>query len=293
MLLAYLDEFGHVGSYIPNSRKYNHHPIFGYAGFIIPHQNASHFGGTFEKVKENSFAAEIADDNAHPKRWEKKGSDLLTDGSWDRYQQHIQRDLLHLSAELKTYGGRFFFKGELKPIGTEKHTGETSINRSQNALNHALQALAKYADHRHEELLIILDQVDDNVRAETITSMASYIYSLNTPVYLRRIVEVPLEAPSVRYGNIQFADWFCSVVSRVTSHRFADENHFKWAPTLMSSMLQRCGATFESGVFIPARKKLISPSLLLDTSQEIYLDKEQPQSGYRIGDAIPQLNMFK
>ena len=79
MLIAYLDEFGHQGPYIRHDhKKFNTHPVFGYAGYLIPSHSVRQFGGYFEYVKEQLLDWEITQANAHPRRWEKKGSALFT-----------------------------------------------------------------------------------------------------------------------------------------------------------------------------------------------------------------------
>lgn len=45
MLLAYIDEFGHVGPYIsPGHPKFKTYPIFRYSGFIVPAHNVRPLG---------------------------------------------------------------------------------------------------------------------------------------------------------------------------------------------------------------------------------------------------------
>lgn len=67
MLLAYIDEFGHVGPYIsPDHPKFKTHPIFGYSGFIIPAHNVRPLGGFFESTKANLLAYEIEKSGKHP-----------------------------------------------------------------------------------------------------------------------------------------------------------------------------------------------------------------------------------
>ncbi|MDZ7917763.1 MAG: hypothetical protein U5O16_39115 [Rhodococcus sp. (in: high G+C Gram-positive bacteria)] len=97
MLLAYLDEFGHIGPYIgPDHPKFNDHPVFGYAGFVMPAENVRKFGGFFEHVKETLLEFEIQKANAHPRRWEKKGASLFTTRNIVRYPEasHAFRRLM-------------------------------------------------------------------------------------------------------------------------------------------------------------------------------------------------------
>ncbi|MFJ4210199.1 DUF3800 domain-containing protein [Paenarthrobacter sp. NPDC089675] len=67
MLIAYLDEFGHVGPYVSRDHaKYKDHPVFGYAGYIIPAQHARYFGAEFLRVKRTLFKTEIEQDSSPP-----------------------------------------------------------------------------------------------------------------------------------------------------------------------------------------------------------------------------------
>jgi len=52
MYIAFLDEFGHIGPFIRrNDRKYNQSPVFGLAGFVLPHHNVRSFATWFYQYK--------------------------------------------------------------------------------------------------------------------------------------------------------------------------------------------------------------------------------------------------
>ncbi len=52
MLLAYIDEFGHIGPYISSRHeKFKDHPVFGYSGFIIPAHNVRPLGAFLNPSK--------------------------------------------------------------------------------------------------------------------------------------------------------------------------------------------------------------------------------------------------
>ena len=76
-----------------------------------------HFGGYFEHVKENLLAWEIERAGKHPRRWEKKGSTLLT------------------TANINAYGS------EILPVGPVSQTHETSQAREEHCLIQAITRL--------------------------------------------------------------------------------------------------------------------------------------------------------
>ncbi|SIT85846.1 DUF3800 domain-containing protein [Microbacterium sp. RU33B] len=233
MLLAYIDEFGHIGPYISESHaKFNDHPLFGYGGFVLPADNVRHFGGHFEYLKERLLEFEIRRDGAHARRWEKKGSSLLTTRNHDKYGPEIKRTLIRLARKLKSLDGRAFYYGQVKPIGSAKETGETSSARSLHALRQAILRLSQYADHRDESIMIFTDSVDSGPRLEAVMASASFIYSAPRPE-LRRVVEVPMQLESHLYGTTQYADWVCALLSRSTHHHLTADSEFAWAPKLL------------------------------------------------------------
>ena len=60
MLIAYLDEFGHQGPYISHDHsKYNAHPCFGYAGFVLSADKVRNLGGYFKYVKEKLLLGKL------------------------------------------------------------------------------------------------------------------------------------------------------------------------------------------------------------------------------------------
>jgi len=272
VLVAYLDEFGHVGPYIsPTHRKYNDHPIFGYGGYIIPASQIRSFGSSFERVKDKHFKTEIQAAGAHPRRWEKKGSDLLTEGSWSLRRQEIKRKFSYLSARLKQCGGEFFYYGELKPLGTAKETRQSAIERSASILIQTIRNLSYVASKAGKNMFVFLDQVDTNNHAHAITNMAGFLYSKDSPASTRRIVEVPMQLESERYGAMQFADWYCALLSRTTYSRFVETDRFAWSPRLFESTSLDSGLTSkESRIWIPEREKHISTRNLSDPSWKIY-----------------------
>lgn len=228
MLIAYLDEFGHQGPFIsPSHKKYNTHPVFGYGGYILPSQNVREFGGYFEHIKEDLLSWEINQANAHPRRWEKKGAQLLTSKNISNYGSEIQPAVRRLYNKLDSLGGRIFFFGQEKPIGPVSATKETSQEREKHCLIQTAQRLGRYAKETGEDLLIIMDATDTDNRERAVSVLGKTIYSRGRDT--ETIIEVPLQADSHLYGTIQFADWTCALLMRLSHYHFCQESDAQWS----------------------------------------------------------------
>lgn len=250
MLIAYLDEFGHVGPYVsPEHRKFFHNPIFGYAGIVLPSTSVRAFGAMFERAKEREFRSEIHESGKHPRRWEKKGSEIFTTGSYARYPQRVD-----LIADLADYlvrrDGRIFFYGDVKPVGSPAESGETAAATTRRALTEAVRRLCAYADARDDDLLVLLDEGGPLPREEAITAMAQFIYASSAP-HMKRVLEVPMQLESHRYGAVQFADWICAALTRASHFHFTPSAEFAWAPNVIARVVQN-RSTSESRIWVPA-----------------------------------------
>jgi hypothetical protein len=235
LLLAYLDEFGHIGPYIgPVHRKFGQHPVFGYAGFVIPAERSRAFQASIVHHKERHFRAEIRASDGNPRLWERKGSEMFTTGSYERYPQNMGF-VATLVARLRQLEGRTFFYGQVKPLGTAKETGESARARNGYALQQSIRRLAAYAHDRGEHLMIFLDQTDPKMRAAAADDMARAIYSWDEPG-MRQVVQVPAELDSARYGAIQFADWIAAVVTRASHYHLVPGSEFSWAPAQLDRL---------------------------------------------------------
>ena len=79
LYIAFLDEFGHIGPFISRShRKYKQSPVFGLAGYVLPHRNARTFATWFYQMKAELLQPEISILKVHQATWEKKGNELFT-----------------------------------------------------------------------------------------------------------------------------------------------------------------------------------------------------------------------
>jgi len=242
MLIAYLDEFGHIGPYVSRDHpRHKTHPAFGYAGFVLPVDSVRSFGGFFEFTKEKLLHYEIERAKAHPRRWEKKGSALLTTRNHTTYGTEIVPTLRRLHTRLRREGGHPVYFGQVKPVGEPDTVSETYVDRSTHMLINAVRYLASYADRQGERIMIFMDAVDDSPRLEAVQRIGGFIYKASEPA-LKRVVEVPMQLESKHYGNVQFADWIAAIVSRASDYHLVPGSEFSWAPKVFKTTIgdSRC-----------------------------------------------------
>ena len=135
MLVAYLDEVAEAGAFVSKTHKnYNGSQAFGYAGFVISSDHVRAMSQCFTEKKRRLFAHLIPIE-ATAGTWERKGSDIFTPVAWDSYRRPIEgfRELVRF---LSARGGRLFFYGEEKPLGTAtERWGKTLGFRSRDSLS--------------------------------------------------------------------------------------------------------------------------------------------------------------
>lgn len=238
MLVAYLDEFGHIGEYWPDSTAASKpRPAFGYAGFVLPVENVREFGGFFEFIKEQLLGWEIERAGAHPRRWEKKGASLLTQANYDKYgRDELIPALNRLFKKLYRLGGQVVFYGCEKEHGETPQ--ETSTQRSTHMLINSVRNLAGIAQEKDERIMIFLDAVDTTPRLEAVSALGGFIYKASEDK-LRRVVEVPMQLESKHYGNVQFADWVCGLLGRVTDYHLAERANAAWSPGVFDKLIHK------------------------------------------------------
>lgn len=304
MLLAYLDEFGHGGPFVDSSHKrFHHHPVFGYAGFVIPAHNVRVFGGKFAAEKKRMFRSEVVAAGKNINQWEKKGAEIFTTGSYERFPKRAGR-IAGLVQELSKVGGRVFFYGQVKPVGTEKETLESASERSSHHLRQTINRLSSYADSKDSDILIFLDSVDLKPRQDAVAAMAGHLYGSRDPK-LKRVVEVPMQLESHLYGLTQFADWLAAVVSRTTHYHFTPGSEFSWAPPVFGSVVgEKCVS--ESRIWLRDDERAVLPKALAHSSPWHALPQRKnaqkgaaprrrsfkPLSASAIGTQAPQLQSF-
>ncbi|MEL4503316.1 DUF3800 domain-containing protein [Luteococcus sp. H138] len=271
MLIAYLDEFGHVGPYVsPQHKKYNDHPVFGYAGFVLPASNARQMGASFKRAKTELFKTEIAA-SKNPHQWERKGSEYFTTGSITKRPEQV-RVFKALLKTLYELDGQLFYYGDEKLRGTLKQTGVDSSEITQRAMRETVNRLCTHADKRSRDLLILTDSITDKTRQEVVAGMYAHIFNrskreLGRPEMLR-VVEAPLHIESKLNSGIQFADWICALTARLAYWQLVPDSDFTWASEKFSDTL-RGHFTYESKIHRPSGRD-INTSELLDEGAARY-----------------------
>ncbi|MDR6972388.1 DUF3800 domain-containing protein [Leifsonia shinshuensis] len=246
MLLAYIDEIGEPGAFVDRSHdRFNTSPAFGYAGFVVPEAGARHFGSIFNEAKCALFASEMAA-APHPARWEKKGASLLRPDTPRRFPQHL-RVLDSLVRKLRGMNGSLFYYADEKPLGTPKQTGLVVTDRETAAMREALNRIARHADSRASNVMVMIDQINEKTRAERLPAMYGHILGRGGDFpEMRRIIEPPMHVDSVLSSNIQFADWVAACAGRAIDYQLIKGSPYQWVTDRRSLPALRGAFTHES-----------------------------------------------
>ncbi|TDQ01918.1 MULTISPECIES: DUF3800 domain-containing protein [unclassified Leifsonia] len=250
MLLAYIDEIGEPGAFVARDHdRFNTSPAFGYAGFILPDDQARPFGSVFNQNKRSLFAQDM--ENApHAGRWEKKGASVFRRDTAERFPQYL-RVFDWLVKEIRRLDGALFYYADEKPLGTPKQTGLDVSGRETAAMREALNRIARHADGRGSNVMVIIDQVNEKTRAERLPAMYGHILGrANDYPEMRRIIEPPMHVDSVLSSNIQFADWVAACVSRAIDYQLISDSPYTWVTDRKALPSVRGAFTHESKVHL-------------------------------------------
>ena len=259
MLVAYLDEVAEVGAFVSKThRNYNGWPAFGYAGFVISSNYVRAMSQCFTEKKRRLFAHLIPIE-ATAGTWERKGSDIFTPVAWDCYRRPIEgfRELVRF---LCARGGRLFFYGEEKPLGTAKERwGKDSRLQKQGllefkwgCLHQALNRLCTYAESQGEDLIVIMDTENEKERVVQVQNSYAHIFNRTAdPDHgeMRRLIESTMHVDSKLSANVQFADWVAAAVRRAFEYQLLEDSPFNWVPTAFGD-LTRSKPTIESKLYL-------------------------------------------
>lgn len=238
MLLAYIDEVGEPGAFVSKTHpKYRTSPAFGYAGFVIPEEEARRFGQTFTIEKRTLFKGELETVKSVG-RWEKKGSDIFRPQTWNKYPQQV-RVLRGLIKQLKSANGAIFFYVEEKQVGTPAQIQSTREELEANALRETVNRLCTYAEAHGQNLLILMDQVNESQRTVQVAELYAHVFSRSQEhPEMKSIIEPPMHIDSALSSNIQFADWIASAVGRAVDYQLIEESAFTWIPEALGESMR-------------------------------------------------------
>ncbi len=233
MYLAFLDECGHIGPFISRSDpSYNQSPIFGLAGYIIPHHEARAFATFFFQLKGWMLAREIRQLSVHPATWEKKGTDLFKDKNIRRYPR-LKDGIHRIVNRLYQVDGKFFFCAREK-YQSPTHSKATGLYTT--VLSQAIRQSDKYVTRRRSQFMMILDQHTDRIRL--LETSAKTMFGAEPA---RTLIEPPFHVESHLYQTIQAADWIATIVGKALTHRIkpAEFPELQWAEDVFSGQIER------------------------------------------------------
>lgn len=253
MLLAYIDEIGEPGAFVSRSDlRYNTSPAFGYAGFVIPAENARPFGAIFNEEKRRLFKTEIAG-ASNPGQWERKGARIFRPDTHKTYPQQL-RVFNGLVKQVRRLGGHLFYYADEQQIGTPRQTHLDVVERETVAMRETLNRLARHADKQDKNLMVMIDQINENQRSERVPNMYGHILGRASEFpEMRRIIEPPMHVDSQLSANIQFADWVAACVTRAIEYQTIEDSPYSWIATTQAVDAVRGAFTYESKLHLWAR----------------------------------------
>lgn len=215
MLFVYIDDFGHPGPYFNrNHPRHNTSPVFGYAGFALPEQHVRAFSSFFLQLKGHNLAHEAERASKPIYKWEKKGTNLFTKNSIDRYPS-VRQMAFRLMDEIHQRGGFIFYHGKekfkevenLNPVGLQ-----TAM------LSKAIRKLDKAAWRVDARFAIVMDQ--SSSRTELLECAQKTMFGEHP---CRKMVSPPFEVESHLDQNMQAADWIATIVGRIYAAEYDPE----------------------------------------------------------------------
>ncbi len=220
LYLVYVDEFGHIGPYLDsNHPKHNTHPVFGLCGFAIPYTQVRYFSTFFYKLKNNLLKFEIEQSGIHPAKWEKKGSSLYTVTNIEKYKQ-LRVATNRLFNQIQKLNGYVIYVGIEKSKDIERHQ---SHQLYQSVLRELIKRLDEECEENNDKFMLLLDQSDDVTR-QALLETASIAMFGSEP--RKNLIEPPTQIESHLYQTIQYADWLCGLLGRLSKY-WVDEQSFQ------------------------------------------------------------------
>ena len=224
---------------------------------MIPSDQVRVMSQYFTEKKRRLFAHLIPVE-ATAGTWERKGSDIFTPVAWDCYRRPIEgfRELVRF---LCARGGRLFFYGEEKPLGTAtERWGKDSRLQKQGllefkwgCLHQALNRLCTYAERHGENLIVIMDTENEKERVVQVQNSYAHVFNRTAdPDHgeMRRLIESTMHVDSKLSANVQFADWVAAAVRRAFEYQLIEDSPFCWVPTAFED-LTRSKLTIESKLY--------------------------------------------
>lgn len=223
MILAFLDEFGHLGPYFGRSHpKHNTSPVFGIAGILLPEQSVRPFASFFLQRKAELLTTEIVRSGRRPYQWEKKGANLFTANSIEKYP-NIRATMFRILNRLKSCGGRVIYVGREKIKNQDDNLNPNGLYKTVFA--ETIRQIDAYADGLGQNFILVVGE--HSARKELLETAAKTMYGAQPT---RRLLSPPFEVESYLNQTIQSADWVASIVGRLWNYKLDQVDFQAYAP---------------------------------------------------------------
>ncbi len=221
MYIAFLDEFGHIGPFVSRTDpRFSQSPVFGLAGFIIPHHHARHIATWFFQAKNNLLTRELRSIKVHPATWEKKGTSLITTKNILKYYP-LRKMIFRLISEIYRCGGRIIYYGRHKYQSPDQSKAKGLYTT---VLAHIIRNSDDFCQDKDDKhFMMILDQHES--RIDLIATAAKTMFGGNPA---RNLIEPLFQVESHLYQTIQAADWIATVIGRIMAYRMMPTEFVDW-----------------------------------------------------------------
>lgn len=181
------------------------------------------FATKFLQLKQHLFKREIASANTIGALWEKKGTEIFTTKKVEKYK-HFRATGFRLINEIRNCGGKIFYYGREKRIGT---TDVNSIGLYTTVLSHTIRQLENFAEAHNTSYVMVVDE--HSARKQLLVTASKTMFG-HSPA--KHLLSPPFEVESYINQNIQAADWMAAIVGRLWAYElkpaeFADHVKFK------------------------------------------------------------------
>lgn len=221
MLFVYVDDFGHSGPYVARTDpKHNTSPIYGFAGFALPASELRAFSSFFLQLKQNNLSDDIKRAQKPVYRWEKKGTNLFTKNSIQRYRA-VREMGFRLLGEIQKRNGFVFYHGREKIRTAE---AQNPIGLQTTVLSHSIRRLNRAAGRARMPFSLIMDQC--SAKLDLLECAQKTMYGTDP---CRNMVSPPFEVESHLDQCMQAADWVATLVGRVWAWRLDPEGFSEYA----------------------------------------------------------------
>lgn len=262
MIFVYLDEFGHIGPYFGRDHeKHNTSPVFGLAGILLPEPSVRPFSSYFLRQKTFLLGKDIATSGKHAYEWEKKGTNLFTARSIEKYPE-IRQAAFRMINQVRTSQGKIFYYGREK-IGRRDDLNSTGLYKT--ILAHALRQIDAYCSSIKSNFVVVVDE--HSARKELLETAAKTMYG-QTPA--RWMSSPPFEVESYLNQNIQAADWVASLIGRLWNYKLSPAEFREYEPyTRFFWDRIHAAATHSTVMERPRANKSRVPAVLITEKVEI------------------------